>query len=313
MSDLSLMYKLKRATTIKQSPDGKYFAVSSTYVILMSSESKQALYKFNKFKCATTCTFSHDSKFLAIRSDLGKVLLFSLDRMEVVSTYAPSHQEGSEILFSPDDKHLIVSDWNGKIFKIDIEKGRVFDFKSYPGYMIKSARYDAEHGKILFLISHIIADGQTALNSTGQDLFVEWDYFKGDDAIKEYRINGTVAEIIYNAVRKIYFVLRYNSFKIYNEDFEKESDIYNLEPKEFIYTAACSSDGRYLAIILSAKWTLLIYEWSSQLTPVKKCLIDNITHVQFIMIEGEECLFLGAYDEGSLYNFKKFLEDPEFA
>ncbi len=312
MSDLSLIYKFKRATDIEKSPDGKYYAVSSTYVMLLSSTSKLVLYKFNKFKYATTCVFSHDSKYLAIKSDFGKIILFSLDKMEVVKTFTTSQTEGPEIMFSPDDKFLITSDWNGKIFKIDLVNGLVINLKNYSGFLVRSARYDDEHGRFLFLVTHILTSGQTILNSTGQDLLVEWDYIKGDNAIKEHGIDGVLFRTIYNSARKIYFILRYNSFEILDENFEKESDIYQLGPKEFMQSADCSKDGRYLAVLLSAKSTLQIYEYSNQMNLVKKCIVDRIGIVKFITIEGIECLFLGAYDEGYLYNFEKFLEDPEF-
>ncbi len=122
---MKIKYKFTASHEIKKSPNGKYFATIGGTVALWDTSTGKKITSFGQIKNPSHINFSHSSKLLAVKNTSGKVALYDIKEIKHLKSYVPTKSEGCELFFTPDDRYIVSADWDGNIYTIEIESGKI--------------------------------------------------------------------------------------------------------------------------------------------------------------------------------------------
>lgn len=107
--DKSMKYVIKFGASyeVKISDDGKYLAQIGSKTNIYQATTWKKIASFGQIKNPSHLAYSHNSTLLAVKNTSGRIGLFDLKNLEMIKSYNPTHTEGGNICFSPDDRYII--------------------------------------------------------------------------------------------------------------------------------------------------------------------------------------------------------------
>ena len=307
MINNTIIYKFENSCSdLIITPNAKYAAVINGTIHLYRMTDMENIYDFKKLKYPSSIAFSNNSRLLAIRNTFGRIILFDLEKMEIIKEYKDNKQDGPTILFSPDDRSIITSDWSGNIFITDIVNDKVVLLKNYPAHMVNTAKYDPVTMRYFFVIVPILSNEHNQTITEKNNLLIEIKYPFDQNTIIERKMPETVKDVIYNHYQNKYFLINYHSIDILNENFELCETIKTFNESCYNYSTDCSSDGKYFVVECHSGF--LLFNYNERMEPIGSINI-GICKIKIVDFRGIVSLFIGTVEGGYILDFDKLVDE----
>lgn len=206
-------FEFKKYTIANISSNDRLLAAAaSNGVTVFDFPSMGKIAIFKEIKNPFYTYFSSDNKLLAVKSTLGVIGLFDIEKKVFISKYrrASNSGDGSNILFTPDNRYIIDGDWAGNIRLVDIVDGKIIYLEKNFNTMIMNIDYDdQEH---TFHIQKYYRGGQSILDKS-YSVISRWRYdLKNKEMIHVDETNKIIrnsSSISYNSVLNQYITFQY--------------------------------------------------------------------------------------------------------
>lgn len=298
-----ILYEFKNGCSdLVLTPDGKYAAVISSCVQLYQMPDMQLVFEFKKPQYPSSIAFSNNSKLLAIRNTFGEIAVINIERLKIVKRFNDNNKEGADILFSPDDRFIVTSDWTGNIFTIDVIEDEVVVLRHYPEHMVHSVKYNPLTMKFLFVIVSVQTDNHIQTMTEKSNLIVEIKYPFNEKHIVERKISESVIDVLYNHSKKKYFFTNYHSVDVYNESFGKSETVKTFNEPNYNYSTDCTPDGKYFVVECHSQFSL--YKYNDQMELIESFDV-GLCKIKFIVYRGIMSLFIGTVENGYIIDFNQ--------
>ncbi|MFA5179260.1 MAG: hypothetical protein WC363_03345 [Candidatus Izemoplasmatales bacterium] len=168
-------FLFKHFTTANLSNNNRLVALCSSDVSVFEFPNMNMITKFSQIKYPSSSCFSSNNQFLAVKSTLGNIGIYDLEKKVLISKSRHVNEagNGSNILFTPDDKYIIDGDWRGNIRQIDIQNGTFKVIETNDNHMIRRIEYDDLEQ--VFHIQKFYRGGMNILDSS-YTVISQWKY-----------------------------------------------------------------------------------------------------------------------------------------
>ena len=156
MPDLNMrkILKLSSGYELKFSPKGSYLAVLGSKVILwnLKDNTKTA---FQSFADPSSLDFSHDEKFLAIKSTSGSLEIKALETKESIFRIQRRDDGGCGPFFFEPGRQLIEGSLNGAVTILNIDEKQSLEVAHYSNALVQAMCSARNVGKIFYIVSPV--------------------------------------------------------------------------------------------------------------------------------------------------------------
>jgi len=121
---MKYLYQFGESLEMMASPCGRYIAIVGQSVWVYDFSRGERLANFQHLRHPRHICFSHDGNYLAVKNTLGKLAVYDLQKMELISSHPLTKKEGHDIFFTPDDRYVLSADQYGRISLYDWKAGQ---------------------------------------------------------------------------------------------------------------------------------------------------------------------------------------------
>lgn len=304
MKNESVIWQFKTSYDIKKSSDHNFFANIDNKVNVWDAQKKKRICSFNDIKHPSSIAFSYNSKYLAAKNTSGRICLYNLDEMNNVMTVQPSSIEGTNILFTPDDKFILTTDWDGNIFLVDYTTHKIKLLKKYENCMVEMIDYDHLSNRFTFLISQKRKDKYKSDVFDDYNILLECPYPFDEYNMKERKIDCTIWKIKFNNFLNSYIAINKDKLISYDNNFE----ITNSRALPELSTTMnidWSSDGSYILVLCGSVVQIIDFK---SFEIIKTFEIKFARFFEFVEEDNDKRILCGTISEGYYIDFNILLE-----
>ncbi len=139
---MKTIHKLIKAIGVTVSSDESLALLYYNSAVLYNTKDFSELWNFKIPSYTTSAVISNNNSMIAIKNVTGNISIWDINSQSLLKNFHMKRIEGSNCLFTPDDRYMVDADKNGNVMLIDIVNLSFKVIKTYEYCMINGICYN---------------------------------------------------------------------------------------------------------------------------------------------------------------------------